>query len=184
MTTCQQGTRRDVGVVGDEKGGRKGGRKVWWTIKHPLHPFPSLHHYSDFYSRSLRISFVSSARHTPEREQPHVSQEESRTNSLGFTTSVETIIMSDIQKAMALLIGVFDKYAGKEGDRHTLTKGELKELLQNEFGDLLGKTNDQAAVDRLFKGLDSNQDNSVDFKEFSNMVSCLTVLCHEHFCKK
>ncbi|KAL6099611.1 uncharacterized protein ACO6RY_01399 [Pungitius sinensis] len=50
MTTCQQGTRRDVGVVGDEKGGRKGGRKVWWTIKHPLHPFPSLHHYSDFYS--------------------------------------------------------------------------------------------------------------------------------------
>uniref|UniRef100_A0AAQ4PGG8 Protein S100 n=3 Tax=Gasterosteus aculeatus TaxID=69293 RepID=A0AAQ4PGG8_GASAC len=94
------------------------------------------------------------------------------------------IIMSDIQKAMALLIGVFDKYAGKEGDKHTLTKGELKELLQNEFGDLLGKTNDQAAVDRIFKGLDSNQDNSVDFNEFSNMVSCLTVLCHEHFCKK
>lgn len=46
-------------------------------------------------------------------------------------------IMSDIQKAMALLITTFTKYASKEGDKHTLNKEELKELLQNEFGDLL-----------------------------------------------
>lgn len=50
-------------------------------------------------------------------------------------------IMSDIQKAMALLITTFTKYASKEGDQHTLNKEELKELLQNEFGDLLCVSN-------------------------------------------
>ncbi|TNN42657.1 Ictacalcin [Liparis tanakae] len=93
-------------------------------------------------------------------------------------------IMSDIQEAMALLINAFDKYAGKEGDKDSLSKAELKELLQNEFGELLGKASDKDAVDRIFKGLDANKDNSVDFKEFVTLVTCLTVMCHEHFCKK
>lgn len=39
---------------------------------------------------------------------------------------------------MALLIDSFGKYAGKEGDNMTLSKAELKELLQNELGDILG----------------------------------------------
>ncbi|XP_054462538.1 protein S100-A10a [Anoplopoma fimbria] len=106
-----------------------------------------------------------------------------------YTTSMnkmgkKSIIMTNVQKAMALLIETFDKYASKEGARDTLTKGELKDLLKNEFGDLLGKANDTTAVDRLFQGLDANQDGSVDFNEFTNMVSCLTVMCHQHFCKK
>ncbi|XP_047238996.1 ictacalcin-like isoform X2 [Girardinichthys multiradiatus] len=92
--------------------------------------------------------------------------------------------MSDIQKAMALLITTFTKYASKEGDKDTLNKDELKELLQNEFGDLLCKANDQTAVDRIFKDLDTNQSNSVDFSEFVNLVSCLTQMCHEHFIGK
>ncbi|KAG7225504.1 hypothetical protein INR49_027499, partial [Caranx melampygus] len=87
-------------------------------------------------------------------------------------------IMSNVQQAMALLITAFDKYSGKEGDRHTLSKGELKELLANELGELLGKANDKAAVDRIFKDLDVNKDNSVDFGEFVTLVCCLTQMCH------
>lgn len=45
--------------------------------------------------------------------------------------------MSNIQQAMTLLITTFDKYSGKEGDRHTLSKAELKDLLENEFGQML-----------------------------------------------
>ncbi|XP_031151901.1 ictacalcin-like [Sander lucioperca] len=89
--------------------------------------------------------------------------------------------MSNVQKAMALLIDSFGKYAGKEGDNMTLSKAELKELLQNELGDILGNANDKAAVDHIFKSLDANQDNSVDFKEFVSMVSSLTVMCHQYF---
>lgn len=45
--------------------------------------------------------------------------------------------MSDVCTAMSLLIKSFSKYAGREGDPHTLSKAELKELLQNELGELL-----------------------------------------------
>ncbi|XP_039877394.1 ictacalcin-like [Simochromis diagramma] len=89
--------------------------------------------------------------------------------------------MSDIQKAMALLISTFDKYSGKEGDKNTLSKEELKELLQNEFGEMLCKSNDKAAIDRIFNDLDRDKSNSVDFGEFVRMVCCLTEMCHEYF---
>ncbi|XP_013868623.1 ictacalcin [Austrofundulus limnaeus] len=92
--------------------------------------------------------------------------------------------MSDIQKAMALLITAFTKYASKEGDQDTLNKEELKELLQTEFGDLLCKANDKAAIDRIFKDLDTNKSNSVDFSEFVNLVCCVTQMCHEYFISK
>ncbi|XP_054618910.1 ictacalcin-like [Dunckerocampus dactyliophorus] len=89
--------------------------------------------------------------------------------------------MSQIQQAMVLLIDCFQKYAGKEGDKNTLSKGELKELLQHELGGPLGKANDKAAIDRIFKDLDINKDNSVDFREYVNLVACLTQLCFEYF---
>ncbi|XP_029370084.1 ictacalcin-like [Echeneis naucrates] len=92
--------------------------------------------------------------------------------------------MSDVQNAMTLLIKAFDKYSGKEGDKYTLSKAELKELLQNEFGEVLGKANDKVALDRIFKDLDTNKDNSVDFREFVSLVSCLTQMCHEYFIRQ
>ncbi|XP_037549680.1 ictacalcin-like [Nematolebias whitei] len=92
--------------------------------------------------------------------------------------------MSDIQNAMALLITAFTRYASKEGDKDTLNKEELKELLQNEFGDLLCKANDKEAIDRIFKDLDTNKSNSVDFSEFVNLVCCVTQMCHEYFMRK
>ncbi len=45
---------------------------------------------------------------------------------------------TEIQKGMALLIAAFHKYSGKEGDKTTLSKGELKDLLNAELGDILG----------------------------------------------
>ncbi|AWP21500.1 putative ictacalcin-like [Scophthalmus maximus] len=92
--------------------------------------------------------------------------------------------MSDVQMAMTLLITAFNKYSGKEGDGLTLSKAELKDLLENELGELLGKANDKAALDRIFKDLDVNKDNSVDFKEFVTLVCCLTQMCHEYFVSK
>ncbi|XP_056154317.1 protein S100-A4-like [Lampris incognitus] len=91
---------------------------------------------------------------------------------------------SGVQQAMDLLIKTFYKYSGAEGDKYTLSKSELKDLLRNELGEMLGKTNDKAAVDKIFADLDSNKDNSVDFKEYVIMVSCLTVLCNEFFTSK
>ncbi|XP_041665967.1 ictacalcin-like [Cheilinus undulatus] len=92
--------------------------------------------------------------------------------------------MSEIQTAMTLLISTFEKYAGREGNKHTLNKAELKDLLQSELGEMLGRANDKTAVDRIFSELDANRDNSVDFEEFGKMIFCLTVMCHEYFIGK
>ncbi|XP_018944758.1 ictacalcin-like [Cyprinus carpio] len=92
--------------------------------------------------------------------------------------------MSKIQQGMALLIAAFYKYSGKEGDKTTLSKGELKDMLTAELGDILGKSSDKAAVDQIFKDLDANADGTVDFKEYVNLVACITMLCNEFFTKK
>lgn len=121
--------------------------------------------------------------------------------------------MSDVCKAMSLLIKSFNKYAGREGDPHTLSQAELRELLQNELGELLRvsetvgpesqalikdpfvcercknvcrlqEENNKEAVGLLFKDLDTNKDNSVDFYEYGRMIFCLTGMCHEYFTVK
>ncbi|XP_016356335.1 ictacalcin-like [Sinocyclocheilus anshuiensis] len=92
--------------------------------------------------------------------------------------------MSQIQQGMALLIAAFHKYSGKEGDKHTLTKGELKDMLNTELSDILGKSGDQGALDKIFKDLDANADGTVDFQEYITLVACITMLCNEFFKKK
>lgn len=45
---------------------------------------------------------------------------------------------SNLESAMQMLIKTFHKYSGKEGDKYTLSRGELKELLIEELGSYLG----------------------------------------------
>lgn len=45
---------------------------------------------------------------------------------------------SNLESAMQMLIKTFHKYSGKEGDKYTLSRGELRELLTEELGNYLG----------------------------------------------
>lgn len=49
---------------------------------------------------------------------------------------------SNLESAMQMLIKTFHKYSGKEGDKYTLSRGELKELLVEELGTYLGVRDD------------------------------------------
>lgn len=49
---------------------------------------------------------------------------------------------SNLESAMQMLIKTFHKYSGKEGDKYTLSRGELKELLLEELGTYLGVRNE------------------------------------------
>ncbi|XP_048880750.1 ictacalcin-like [Brienomyrus brachyistius] len=91
---------------------------------------------------------------------------------------------SQLQAAMGMLITTFHKYSGKEGDKLTLSKGELKDLFENELGGMLGNTKDKNAVDKIFKDLDANADGTVDFQEYVTLVACLTMVCNDFFTKK
>lgn len=43
-----------------------------------------------------------------------------------------------LENAMQLMIQTFHKYSGNEGDKYTLSKAELKEMLTQELGNYLG----------------------------------------------
>ncbi|XP_054636767.1 S100 calcium binding protein T isoform X2 [Dunckerocampus dactyliophorus] len=88
---------------------------------------------------------------------------------------------STLESAMQLLIQTFHKYSGNEGDKYTLSKLELKEMLTTELGNYLGHAQDKEAVDKVMCDLDSNGDGEVDFTEFIILVGALTVACNDFF---
>ncbi|XP_029918917.1 ictacalcin-like [Myripristis murdjan] len=87
---------------------------------------------------------------------------------------------TDLTHAMTLLIKVFYKYSGKDGDKFTLSKGEVKDLLQSELPELKSCGN-KADIDKWFNDLDANKDNTVDFQEFVTLAACLTLMTNEFF---
>ncbi|XP_068188826.1 ictacalcin-like [Antennarius striatus] len=92
--------------------------------------------------------------------------------------------MSDILRAITLLVDVFRKYAGREGDPDSLTKPELRELLDRELRGFLTGEDDQKKLDELFKDLDENKDNTVSFQEFGTLVLTLATICEKYGDKK
>lgn len=109
---------------------------------------------------------------------------------------------------MQLMIQTFHKYSGNEGDKYTLSRQELKEMLTQELGNYLGvrrkefcflcesqmflinficislapqNAQDKDAVDKVMGDLDSNNDGEVDFTEFIILVGALTVACNDFF---
>uniref|UniRef100_A0A3Q4H4M0 Protein S100 n=1 Tax=Neolamprologus brichardi TaxID=32507 RepID=A0A3Q4H4M0_NEOBR len=93
----------------------------------------------------------------------------------------QTATMTQLETSVACMMKVFDTYAGKEGKPDSLTKAEVKALLENELPGLLKNQED---LDKLFKELDFNGDGEVDFNEFMVLVASITCVCHGRPCKK
>ncbi|XP_004579419.1 protein S100-P [Ochotona princeps] len=89
--------------------------------------------------------------------------------------------MTELETAMGMIIDVFARYAGAEGDPQSLTKGELKVLMEKELPGFLQSGKDRDAVDKLLRDLDANGDAEVDFNEFVVFVAALTSACHKYF---
>ncbi|KAM6949035.1 protein S100-P-like [Aplochiton taeniatus] len=92
--------------------------------------------------------------------------------------------MSQLETAMAILLSTFDKYARVEGNKGTLSKAELKTMLEKELPSLLKGAKNQDEVDKLMKALDHNGDSEVDFSEFIILVAAMTCACHDRCPKK
>ncbi|GLD53222.1 protein S100-Z [Lates japonicus] len=74
---------------------------------------------------------------------------------------------------------MFRDHAGKDGDKDHLSKKEAKELLKEEFPNILGDTSDPSMVDNILKDLDTNGDSKLDFQEF--MILALTLAMSAFF---
>uniref|UniRef100_A0A3Q0SC18 Protein S100 n=1 Tax=Amphilophus citrinellus TaxID=61819 RepID=A0A3Q0SC18_AMPCI len=81
--------------------------------------------------------------------------------------------MTNLQVSICLLVDTFQKYASEDGKEHTLSKSEVKKLLQQELPEMLSGAKNQKDVDELIKGLDVDGDGEVDFIEFMILVASL-----------
>ncbi|TRY66744.1 hypothetical protein DNTS_002267, partial [Danionella cerebrum] len=84
---------------------------------------------------------------------------------------------SELESAMESLIMVFHRYAGKEGRSGTLTRRELRTLMENELSGFLKSQKDPTIIDRIMKDLDANGDGEVNFEEFVSLVVGLSIAC-------
>ncbi|XP_062845578.1 protein S100-B [Trichomycterus rosablanca] len=89
--------------------------------------------------------------------------------------------MSDLEHCLDTIIHVFQKYSEKEGDKHTLKKSELRELLTHELPSLTQNIKDPSSFDSLMESLDADGDAEVDFQEFMTFVAMVTICCNEFF---
>uniref|UniRef100_A0A4X2KYA9 S100/CaBP-9k-type calcium binding subdomain domain-containing protein n=1 Tax=Vombatus ursinus TaxID=29139 RepID=A0A4X2KYA9_VOMUR len=80
---------------------------------------------------------------------------------------------SMLDEAICALISIFHKYSGKEGDRNTLSKKELKELIQDEF--CLGSKMEDADPAALMDDQDQGKDQEVNFQEFISFLGALAI---------
>uniref|UniRef100_A0AAQ4S1K3 EF-hand domain-containing protein n=1 Tax=Gasterosteus aculeatus aculeatus TaxID=481459 RepID=A0AAQ4S1K3_GASAC len=80
--------------------------------------------------------------------------------------------MGELIAAMGIIRKVFDKYAGEEGDKESLTKKELSKLLREQ----LGGNFSSKEVDEFFKGLNQDGDSVISYQEYVVFVATLALM--------
>uniref|UniRef100_A0A8C6DP01 S100 calcium binding protein A6 n=1 Tax=Moschus moschiferus TaxID=68415 RepID=A0A8C6DP01_MOSMO len=78
-----------------------------------------------------------------------------------------------LDQAISLLVAIFHKYSGREGDENTLSKKELRELVQKELTP--GEMSEPPRLDEL----DQNKDQVVNFQEYVTFLGALAMICNE-----
>ncbi|XP_071062159.1 uncharacterized protein [Pseudochaenichthys georgianus] len=87
--------------------------------------------------------------------------------------------MTELENCMESLIKVFHRYSIEDGDAKTLSKKELKKLLENELPTFLKTQQNPKTVDFILKDLDQNKDDKLDFEEFLPLVVGLSMACEK-----
>ncbi|XP_025973891.2 protein MRP-126 [Dromaius novaehollandiae] len=93
--------------------------------------------------------------------------------------------LSKLEIAINSIIDVFHQYSRQEGHMDTLTKVELKLLIQKQLANYLQHVTNQVSIDQIFKDLDTNKDHQLSFGEVMLLIIRVTIATHEHlhFCE-
>ncbi|XP_018592951.1 protein S100-A10b [Scleropages formosus] len=86
---------------------------------------------------------------------------------------------TELERAMEILLCQFHKYACKEGKSNSLSRCELKKLMENELPTFLKSQKDPGAVDKIFKDLDCDGDGEVNFQEYLSLIGGLSLSCNQ-----
>ncbi|KGL78488.1 Protein MRP-126, partial [Tinamus guttatus] len=93
--------------------------------------------------------------------------------------------LSELEKSIDTIIDVFHQYSRREGDKDTLTRAEMKLLLEKQLANYLRHVKNQSSLDQIFKDLDTNKNQQLSFGEVMMLIVRVTIATHEHlhFCE-
>ncbi|XP_052558902.1 cornulin-like [Tympanuchus pallidicinctus] len=86
--------------------------------------------------------------------------------------------MAQLQENINGIITTFYAYASSDGDCRTLSRGELRQLIEQEFEDVIMDARDPRTVEKVLLFLDEDSSGKVDFNEFLNLVFRVARACH------
>ncbi|XP_019378613.1 PREDICTED: protein MRP-126-like [Gavialis gangeticus] len=87
---------------------------------------------------------------------------------------------TELEKSIEKIIDVFHSYSVRVGHFDTLTKMELKLLIQKQLPNYMNNQLKPGQIDALFKDLDKNKDQQLSFGEFMMLITKVTIATHEH----
>ncbi|XP_023377599.1 protein S100-A11 isoform X1 [Pteropus vampyrus] len=115
------------------------------------------------------------SRRRSERECENASERPGSGRDFGAKMSSPT----ETERCIESLIAVFQKYAGRDGNRNSLSKTEFLTFMNTELAAFTKNQKDPGVLDRMMKKLDTNRDGQLDFQEFLNLIGGLAVACHD-----
>uniref|UniRef100_A0A8D2J659 Protein S100 n=1 Tax=Varanus komodoensis TaxID=61221 RepID=A0A8D2J659_VARKO len=83
-----------------------------------------------------------------------------------------------LERALAVLVCTFQRYCQREGHRNTLSKEQLRALLEKELPSLQMV---ESPPFQLMGLLDTNKDNQVDFEEYIRFITAACTFFHDFF---
>uniref|UniRef100_A0A8C9FA09 EF-hand domain-containing protein n=1 Tax=Pavo cristatus TaxID=9049 RepID=A0A8C9FA09_PAVCR len=86
--------------------------------------------------------------------------------------------MAQLQENINGIITIFYTYASSDGDCSTLSRGELRQLIEQEFEDVITDARDPRTVEKVLLFLDEDSSGKVDFDEFLSLVFRVAKACH------
>ncbi|XP_006031036.1 protein MRP-126-like [Alligator sinensis] len=87
---------------------------------------------------------------------------------------------TELEKAIEKIIDIFHQYSVRVGHFDTLTKMEMKLLIDKQLPNYMKNKIKPGEIDALFKDLDKNKDQQLSFGEFMGLISKVTIATHEH----
>ncbi|XP_063172933.1 protein S100-A6-like [Candoia aspera] len=86
-----------------------------------------------------------------------------------------------LEQALGKLVSTFQGYCRKEGDRNTLSKAELRSLLENELPSLQTLGVKGKAFEEMRTLLDMDRDGEVNFEEYIRFIAAACTFFHLYF---